>query len=267
MNITTLFLSRHQQALKRFYASNDGEYYLQHRRRLLDFPMFSSLSQTQSLFGMLKAIIILRGLQQKDQVDDYLKTQGALSIKTHGRIKHHLIRERFLEDIRFTYGWQDANQRIVLPFFNRAMNVIYTQEPDKLFDYPYSRLEHDFSTSIIDAFEHYHYALFGANFTHLVALHVGDRSSQAFYHPDAHMVFIINQQGRLDGSILLFDRGIKKPNLEQIEARLQQALPAYFACDRTGFIMNLAKHALISEAFASSLLTDQNRPLIRREKE
>jgi hypothetical protein len=257
----------HQVALRRFLRSPDGQFFLAERRRLLDAPLFAELFNANHVFSIIKAVIILRGLIQKEQVEHYLKTQGKISLETHGRIKHHLIRDRFLQDIQFKFSWKDNNQMIILPFFNRAMNLIYTQEPDKLFDYPYSRLETDFSTSIIDAFEHYHFALFSSNFTNLIPLEVGDRSSRAFYQPDARMVLIINQQGRLDVGMFLFDRKIKKTNLTEIPIRLKRVLPAYFANDRIGLLAGLNQEGFLSKAYVGKMLQRRNTPFIRREKE
>jgi hypothetical protein len=252
---------------RRFLKSKDGQFYLNQKRRLLRYPAFSYLHFSSSIFSMLRAVIILKGLQQKDKIEDYLNIQGMVSIQTHGRIKHHLIRERFLQDLQFKYEFLDEQQTIILPFFNRAMNFIYHREPDKLFDYPYSRLNEDFSTSIVDAFEHYSWSLFSSSFVQLVPLQVGDRSAQAFYQPDARVVLIINKQGRLDVSISLFDSGIKRPNLHDISKRLIPALKAYFHHDRQGFIQGLLQEGFLSPKYGKAMLKTNNASFIRREKE
>ena len=252
---------------RRFLKSKDGQYFLNQRRRLLLYPAFTDLFFSTTIFSMLQAVIILKGLQQKKQIDDYLNIQGMVSMQTHGRIKHHLIRERFLQDLEFTYHFLDEQQTIILPFFNRAMNFIYRREPDKLFDYPYSRLNEDFSTSIVDAFEHYSWGLFSSGFVHLIPLHVGDKSAQAFYQPDARVVLVINKQGRLDVTISLFDRGIKRPNLQDISKRLLPALTAYFHHDRLSFIQALVKADFLSSKYGKAMLSTKNASFIRREKE
>jgi hypothetical protein len=252
---------------RRFLQSKDGQYFLNQRRRLLRYPAFSDWFFSSTIFSMLQAVIILKGLQQKAQIDDYLNTQGMVSMQTHGRIKHHLVRERFLQDLQFTYHFLDEQQRIILPFFNRAMNFIFLQEPDKLFDYPYNRLNEDFSTSIVDAFEHYSWPLFSSNFIHLLPLDVGDKTAQAFYQADARVVLIINKQGRLDVIISLFDRGIKRINLVDIPIRLRPALTAYFHHDRLGFIHGLRQEGFLSQKYAKAMATTNNASFIRREKE
>lgn len=252
---------------RRFLKSKDGQYFLNQRRRLARHPAFSNLFFASTIFSMLQAVIILKGLQQKAQIEDYLNTQGMVSMQTHGRIKHHLIRERFLQDLQFQHHFLDEQQSIILPFFNRATNFIYRQEPDKLFDYPYSRLNQDFSTSIVDAFEHYSWPLFSSNFINLLPLDVKDQSAQAFYQGDARVVLIINKQGRLDVIISLFDRGIKRPNLRDIPNRLRPALTAYFHHDRLGFIHGLEQEGFLSQKYAKAIATTNNASFIRREKE
>jgi hypothetical protein len=252
---------------RRFLKSKDGQYFLNQKRRLLRYPAFSELFFSSTIFSMLQAVIILKGLQQKAQIDDYLNIQAMVSMQTHGRIRHHLIRERFLQDLQFSFQFLDEQQSIILPFFNRAMNFIYRHEPDKLFDYPYSRLNEDFSTSIVDAFEHYSWTLFSSSFVHLIPLQVGDSSAQAFYQPDARVVLIINKQGRLDVTISLFDSGIKRPNLHDISKRLVPALNAYFHHDRQGFIQGLLQEGFLSSKYAKAMLKTNNASFIRREKE
>jgi hypothetical protein len=252
---------------RKFLKSKDGQYFLNQKRRLLRYPAFADLFSSSTIFSMLKAVIILKGLQQKAQIDDYLNIQAMVAMQSHGRIKHHLIRERFLQDLQFKHEFLDEQQKIILPFFNRAMNFIYHQEPDKLYDYPYSRLNEDFSTSIVDAFEHYSWPLFSSNFVSLVPLQEGDRSARAFYQPDARVVLIINKQGRLDVIISLFDAGIKRPNLHDISNRLKQALKAYFQHDRQGFIQRLLDEGFLSSKYAKAMLKTNNASFIRREKE
>jgi hypothetical protein len=252
---------------RRFLKSKDGQFYLNQKRRLLRYPAFSNLFFSSTIFSMLQAVIILKGLEQKAKIDDYLNLQAMVSMQTHGRIKHHLIRERFLQDLQFKYQFLNEEQKIILPFFNRAMNFIYCYEPDKILDYPYSRLNEDFSTSIIDAFEHYSWALFSSSFVSLIPLQVGDRSAQAFYQPDARVVLIINKQGRLDVIISLFDAGIKRPNLHDIAKRLVPALNAYFHHDRQGFIQGLIQETFLSTKYGKAMLKSNNASFIRREKE
>jgi hypothetical protein len=81
------------------------------------------------------------------------------------------------------------------------------------------------------------------------------------------VVLVINKQGRLDVTISLFDRGIKRPNLQDISKRLLPALTAYFNHDRLSFIQALVKADFLSSKYGNAMLSTKNASFIRREKE
>jgi hypothetical protein len=250
---------------QRFLKTKEGIFFRQHRRLFLQYPTLRPWFFVQRPFAMIQANILLRGFLQKQIIDDYLKTQAHQSIHEHGRIKHHWIRDRFHQHMQFIYTFQDHHdQPIILPFFNRALNFIYRQEPDKLFDYPYNRLDQDFVTVTIDAFEQYGWRLFASNFTTLINLGIGDQTAKAFYDRDAALLFIINIQGREDAMIAL-DYKFKKKflHLDDIQS-LKQALPFYFSHDRQQFINALAAGQLLTARQQQKLLSDKPQRLILR---
>ncbi len=97
----------------------------------------------------------------------------------------------------------------------------------------------------IDLFETYNFALFDSNLTSLV--HVGgDKQTKAYYHYDFHTIYIINNQGRLDVRISLFDRFITKPDFRNVLERIKPVISAYYTGNQTAFIQSLHKEKLIS---------------------
>ncbi len=253
---------------RRFLKSKDGLFFTAQKHRLLKYPTFSHLFSSQSVFSMVKAVIVLKGLMQKEIIETYVNKQSELSIRNEGRIKHHFIRDRFLQELKLTFQFQDeSNQFIILPFFNRALNYIYHQEPDKLLAYPYNQLEADFTTSVIDGFEQFNWRLFSSNFTSLITLSQQDRTAKAYFEPNSRTILIINHQGRLDVSISIFDRQLQKPNLADLPNRIDRALKGYFLVNREQFIRQCEIEGLLSPAFASKMLKIQNAPFIRRETE
>ncbi len=264
----TLFQRLTRQAKQRALSrSKEYRFFLRHRGLLLSYPLFSRLFNLSDAFALTRANIIIRGLLNKKIIDDFLVTVGEQSIRDHGRIKHHLIREQFLKTIRLPYFFEVDGIRLYIPFFNRAMNVIYGDEPDKVFDYPYRRLIDDCQTSMIDPFENYAFHVYCSNFTVLTDLGLGDATSHAYYHPDYQTIFIINLQGRLDVKILLFDRGMKNPSLEHIIERIQRCLPFYFANQRDAFVKQLHHEGLISNRLYRSIEPDKTTAFILREDE
>lgn len=252
----------------RYLKSKDGQFFTQQKHRLLKYPSFHKLFSNPSVFSMIKAVIILKGLIQKEQIETFLNDYGQQSMKLYGRIKHHWIRDEYLRKMKANYHFQDiSDQTIILPFFNRALNFIYHQEPDKLLDYPYNQLEADFTTSVIDGFEQFNWLLFSSNFTSLVPLTQQDRSAKAFFEPYSKTILIINRQGRLDVSISIFDRHLKKPDGTNLPSRIDRALSAYFSGNRDAFIHQCQTEGLLSSSYTSKIIKIQNAPFIRRENE
>lgn len=97
----------------------------------------------------------------------------------------------------------------------------------------------------IDLFETYNFAIFESNFTSLVPVG-GDEHTRAYYHYDFHTIYIVNDQGRLDTRISLFDRFIAKPDFRNVLDRIKPVLAAYYASDKNAFIAALYNEKLIS---------------------
>ena len=136
--------------------------------------------------------------------------------------------------------------KIYIPFFNRAINQIYSLEPLKLLEEPYISLEDNYQNSSNDPFDTYGAELFNSFFTKLVK--VGTNGKEiAYFHYDTNTIYIVNEQGRLDLKIVLFDRYIKKPNLNHMLERITPVVDKYFADDREGFIEALLENKFISK--------------------
>lgn len=114
------------------------------------------------------------------------------------------------------------------------------------------------SHDAIDLFETYHYALFESNLTSLVL--VGeDGHTRAYYHYDFHTIYLINDQGRLDRRICLFDKHIKKPDFRNILERIEPVIKAYYANDQMAFINALLHEKLISQKIYNRYMNDLKR--------
>lgn len=264
----TLF-KRLAKKVKQIRLSRSPEYhfFLRYRYLLVKYQVFITFFNLDDEFALTRANIILKGLLNKDSIDQFLQKAGQVSIETSGRIKHHEIRQQFLSTLKLPHAFKMNDKPYYIPFFNRTMNYIYAEEPDKLFDYPYDRLFESFSTSLIDPFENYNYDLYLSSFTPLVDIGIGDATSHAFYHPDFQTVFIINNQGRLDVKIHLFDKDLKKPNKVNIPSRIKTCLTYYFNNDRQKFIQQLRVESLISEKLFKKVNPTLTTTFIKRELE
>ena len=69
----------------------------------------------------------------------------------------------------------------------------------------------------------------------------------AYFHYDTNTVYIVNNQGRLDNKIVLFDRYIKKIYDNHMVERLKVVIDAYFQNSRSNFVESLFEQQFISE--------------------
>ena len=73
-----------------------------------------------------------------------------------------------------------------------------------------------------------------------------DKTSAAFYHKEFETIYIINNQGRLDISIRLFDKYLTTKNKDLLFERLQEVVSCFYKGDRETFIKSLFLNKFIS---------------------
>ena len=74
-----------------------------------------------------------------------------------------------------------------------------------------------------------------------------DKTSSAFYDPDFEMVYIINNQGRLDLEISLYDRYLKHVEKHHTLSKIQELVEKFYDNDYHGFVNSLYKNKFISK--------------------
>jgi hypothetical protein len=248
-----LELLKQEQKDKRLHDSEEYHFFLANRHLLTDCNCFLDLYNIEDDFALVKANIVLKSILNKMAIEARLQDLSEQSLRTFGRIRHHDIRSKMLDQPLNLPYCLDNDTRIYVPIFNRAMNYIYAHEPDKLCDFPYKKLAEEFTASIINPFETYHFFLFDSNFTRLIKI-ASDRTSTAFYHLDFRNILIINAQGGLDLKIALFDRFMKDPDYEGIIDRIKPVVAALFANDRDMMVNQLLDNRLVSPTIVDKWL-------------
>ena len=135
--------------------------------------------------------------------------------------------------------------RIYIPFFPKSINLLYLHEPERLNEYPYTDLFKSFVTLIIDPFDTYGNKLYNTKFTNLVLIE-NKNNVMAYFHYDTLTIYLINDQGRLDSKIVLFDRYLKKIDTENILERIKPVVDAYYEHNVQNLIKNLENNGFIS---------------------
>ena len=158
------------------------------------------------------------------------------------------IKERMVDEPYFL----DEKTKIYIPFFSRTLNMIYLYEPEKLLCEPYSSLKEEYNDTLVDPFDTYGAKLFDSLFSRLLKIGTNEKEI-AYFHYDTNTIYIVNDQGRLDCKLVLFDTYIKRPNYNHMLERMKPVVDAYFANDREKMEQALSDNGFISNKMYSLL--------------
>ena len=221
-------------------------FYKENEQKLRKYPYFDKCLSDNKDFRIIQSNIIIRGLINKEIIDKKIieyknecitKNKKPNSKELKGIINDAIVDLPYLND--------KNNHRIYIPFFSKALNVIYLDEPIKLLNYPYDELLNDFSSSVIDAFETYNYELYDSYFSKMIRS-VSDKTSMAFFNVDDYFIYVIDNQGRLDLIIYTFDKYIAEINVKDFIKRVNNLMTVFYKNDRMEFIKALYIERFIS---------------------
>ena len=242
-------LETKQKRRRSFITGEDFKYFINNRHLLGKFKRFAHLYDSEeNEFDIIRANILIQGLINKSLFEEEIK-----NVHDHGMLDHakfvSTLKERLIDQPYFN----DGGNLVYMPFFSRALNELYVNEPEKLLVPPYDALITTFEDACIDPFDTYGAELFNSFFTSLVKIG-SSKHETAFFHYDTFTIYIVNDQGRLDNQIVLFDKYIKRPVHTHMLERITPVVEAYFANDRTGMVNALKDNKLISGRMQKILL-------------
>ncbi len=233
-------LSRYQKGVN-YHKSEDYYFYVNNRHLFSNIEMYHFLLDAKNEFDVIRANILIKAIQNKEKFEktiifaynksDLRTDEVAKFIKKETASLPYLV---------------DGNSKIYIPIFSRSVNSLYTSQFGKLLKDPYSKLLTNFSTSCIDLFEMYNFALYDSLFTKFITIYK-DNKVMVVYHFDFKTIYFINNQGRLDARIALFDRYLKNVDDSRIIERIKPVVERYLDNDREGMYQSLIVNNLISE--------------------
>lgn len=200
-------------------------------KRIYDFH------EKDNAFNIVCYNLLIEAIKTKDDVLNMLD-----KLKTLDASKQKI----FLNDYYKNRPYFSLNEeKIYLPQYFKSLNYVFYNEPLKLENEPYSKIKLDPCFSCYDFFDEYGYKIFNSGFTDLIFLS-NDKTSGAFYHKEFEMIFIINDQGRLDQTIALFDKYKYHVNKDNLIERLKVLVNAYYNSSRIEFVDCLYQQKFIS---------------------
>ena len=227
-----------------FEKGEEYTFFLKNRHLLADMPMFAHFNEiNKEPFEIMRANIIIYSYFNKTELEEEIHSLSK-SIKA-SKNNHNDFVDALREKMINEPFYQDDELRIYLPFFSRSLNQTYINEPEKILTYPYNGLEENFKDTVIDPFDTYGSNLYNSRFTHLVKVKSNGKET-AFFHYDTNTIYFVNEQGRLDESVVLFDRYLHHPNYANILERIEPVVDAYFAFNREEFLKKLHENGFIS---------------------
>lgn len=231
----------HDSEEYRFYLKNAPSF-----SSILSYYRFS-LNETNP-FRIIQANIILKAMRNKELIESKLKTYAEEANASDSESRDESIKKKIwaLLDENTAPYFPMEKSRIYIPVFSRSLNLIYNEECSKILEYPYNELIEKPKTSCVDLFDTYSLDLYGSPFTSLILIRK-DKSSSAFYHCDFETIYIINDQGRLDMEIPLFDRYIAQTDQHQIIQRIEKVVEKFYENDELEFVKALHDNGFISK--------------------
>lgn len=237
------YIAKKAKRNKTFETSEEFHFFIENRHILMHLPQFMHFYDTENdPFQVMRANIILQTCINKSKMEEEVASLSKY-LNDHANFV-----KSFHEIISELPYYQENNDKIYIPFFSRDLNQIYLNEPEKLLTGSYNALKEDFKGTLVDPFDTYGSELYNSHFSRLVKIKTVDKET-AFFHYDTNTIYFVNEQGRLDAGIALFDRYIRHPSYSHMLERIKPVVDAYFAFDREGLI-----NALFINGFMSNRL-------------
>ena len=229
---------------KGFEKSEEFRFFLENRHLLTKIPRFVHFYDLESEpFEIMRANIILQAYLNKNKMEQEVRNLN--NYITANKKNHAHFVKSFHEIISELPYYQEGKDKILIPFFTRSLNQIYNDDPEKLLTYPYDGLAENFKDTVIDPFDTYGSELYNSHFSRLVKIRREDKET-AYFHYDTNTIYFVNDEGRLDSSVVLFDRYIRHPNYAHMLERIKPVVDAYFAFDRDAFLKALHDNDFLS---------------------
>ena len=238
------YLALKAKKRKTFEQSEEFHFFINNRHVLMHLPQFIHFYDTENdPFQIMRANIILYAYFNKIKMEEEIQSLG--TYLSSNEKNHAKFVQSYHEIISELPYYQENKDKIYIPFFPRALNQIYANEPEKLLTSAYSGLQDNFKGTLIDPFDTYGSELYNSHFSRLVKISTNDRET-AFFHYDTNTIYFVNEQGRLDAGIVLFDKYIRHPSYSHMLERIKPVVDAYFAFDREALLRTLNENGFVS---------------------
>ena len=230
---------KHHKSMLR--DSEEFQFYVANRNLLNGLDIYKALINSLNEFDIIRANIVIRAIQNKKALDEAI-----LYAFKGSKMKTEEVSDFVHERMVGLPYIQEGDLKIYVPIFNRSVNELYYRDFGKLLSKPYSTLIEDFSSSCIDCFEMYGFSLYDSLFSKYIVIRKTEKTL-VLYHFDFSTIYFVDDQGRLEAKLALFDKYMHRPVKTHIMDRIGSVVDAYLNDDREGMYQALVNNNLISK--------------------
>ena len=260
-------LSKRKKKIK-LSSSDQYRFYVENSPKFSSVLSYYHLSTGETNpFKIIQANIIIKALMNKELIESNLERISLDATQNTEVREDEFIKKsvwKLLEEENAPY-FSLEKSRIYVPIFSHSLNIIYNEECGKLLEFPYDNLVKNPKSSCVDLFDTYNFKLYDSPFTSLILIKE-DKTSSAFYDPDFEMVYIINNQGRLDLEISLYDKYLKHVEKHHTLSKIQELMEKFYDNDYHGFVNSLYKNKFISKKTFNYIKNKKSLTIIRQDK-
>lgn len=231
-----------------FPSSNEENFFLENTFRLNSSDLWRPFQKPADSFQTVRANIIIRALINKESIEREYLAKTKADKENEGKDIDSLSLADYMSGILSGLPYLSNEQtKIYVPIFPESVNILYSKSWSKLLIPPYKNIIRDYQAITVDPFDYYGYRIYDSYFTRLVPIRKTAKIL-ACYDYDAEAIYFINDQGRLDAKVCLFDQGIKNPVKSHMVKRIEAVADAYLSNDRTAFVKSLVEQNLVSSS-------------------
>lgn len=221
-------------------------FFNEHYTLLSPFECYRHLMKANSPFERVRANIVIRALLNKKQIESaYLK-----ALKEESDLPLSSRMEMTLEGLPSLLLPEGKNYVPVLP---RSLLGLYSKDFEKLAEAPYSELLGSYEGLLLDPFDLYGTKIFASSFAPSLFPIYGSPLGLSAYEEENERLYMIDNQGRLETEIALFDKRLASVDKKELPMRLYELSRAYYENDHDLFLQLLVEGRLVSGELIRSL--------------
>lgn len=241
--LNTLLLKKHHKFFN-YKKSDEYKFYIKNRKKVNVIKYSYKIESNLPQFDIICKNIIISSIFNKISMDK-LYSELFSSVYLNSKLNFDEFLLYYHDRIVDLKSFKSNDIDIYIPIFSHTLNDIYYNDPLELLKEPYESILKKYNTNFIDLFTTYNFDVFDSNFTKLIKIKdYGD--IVAFYDFDFGMLFFINNQGRLDYYLPIYDKYIEKINTSHLIQKILTICDDYYDNNIKQLVDDLNENNFIS---------------------